>query len=75
MKLSFRHAIKYMAFVLGAISCQAGAAIDLSKGPLITNINEAPGRLVESLTPEAGALISIVLIALVVIARRINHHD
>ena len=59
----------------GAISLQVSAAVESPESsPIINAINE-PGHSVEYIAPEAGILISLVLIALVLIARRIKHHD
>jgi hypothetical protein len=74
MSLCFRHAVRCIAPGLGAISLQVGAAVDPSKDSSITNVISESGRPVE-IVPEAGILISVVLIALVLIARRIKHHD
>jgi len=75
MSLCFRHAIQCMTLGSGAIALQAGAAADPLKSSSMTNVINESGRAVDLIVPEAGILISVVLIALVLIARRIKHHD
>ena len=75
MSLGLRHAVRSMALGLGSISLHVSAAVDPSKGSPITDINSASGRSVDLLMPEAWVLVSAVLIALVLIARRTKRHD
>ena len=75
MSLDLRHAVRNMALGLGFISLQVSAAVDPSKGAPITDISNVSGRSVDLLMPEAWVLVSAVLIALVLIARRTKHHD
>jgi len=75
MSLDLRHAVRSMALGLGSISLQVSAAVDPSKGAPVTDINNVSGRSVDLLMPEAWVLVSAVLIALVLIARRTKRHD
>jgi hypothetical protein len=75
MSLNLRHAVRSVALGLGSVSLHVSAAVDPSKVSPVTDIIEVSGRSVDLLMPEAGVLVSAVLIALVVIARRTKRHD
>ena len=64
-----------MAIISGVISFQVSAAAEPAKSSPITDVINESGRSVDYVATEAGILISAVLIALVLIARRIKHHD
>jgi hypothetical protein len=75
MNFYFRRAIRRMAIMSGVISFQVNAAVEPPESSPITKVISESGRSVDYVAPEAGILISLVLIALVLIARRIKHHD
>ncbi len=75
MNFYFRRAIRCMVIISGVISFQVSAVAEPAKESPITNVINESGRSVDYVAPEAGILISAVLIALVLIARRIKHHD
>ena len=75
MSLDLRHAVRSMALGLGSVSLHVSAAVDPSKGSPVTDANNVSGWSVDLLMPEAWVLVSAVLIALVLIARRTKHHD
>ena len=77
-----RHAIRYMAIVSGIISSQAIAAVETQKTSSVATVISESARSADIAAQEAGIaaqeagiLISLVLIALVLIARRIKHHE
>jgi len=75
MNLRFRHALNGMALGSGVISLPSLAAQQTSdNAPIISGTSE-PDQPLDSIVPEAGLLISVVLIALVLITRRINRQD
>ena len=75
MGLSLRHAVRGMILGSGVISLPVGAAVDPSKSASSVDTHDGSGHPVDTLIPETGILISIVLVALVVIARRSRHRN
>jgi len=67
-----RRAIWCTLLGLGPISSVVGAEVDVSKSPSSKNVIDATSQTVSWFSTELGFLIGIVMLALVVVARKRN---
>ena len=72
MDLSLRHAFRYMIYGLGVISLQVWAEVDASKSASGAKVSGRSGQAIDLFMLEWGLLIGVVLLALVVVARKSN---
>ena len=72
MRLYIRRAIWFKLLGLGPITSVVGADFDVSKSPSSKNVIDATSETVSWFSTELGFLIGIVMLALVVVARKRN---
>ena len=72
MELSFRHAVRHLIAASGLVSLQVGAEVGVSKSLVNAKVNGGSGQAVDLFMLEWGLLIGVVLLALVVVARKSN---